>query len=207
MLSWIFGEVKNIALTLSISGMFKGKKSRTGFDRQGFWNHSIATAMIARILAMESGEEEPELYFTAGLIHDIGRVALELCFQDEFREIIANAKANNSSLLQAEREADLPHNLVGYWLTKNWKLPEIFSEIIMTHHLPINHSRMTRHSAIVQLADQISYHIGIGLMKPPPSKRASLANYIGLGAPQLQFLEEQLEQIGMLAETITDSIT
>jgi putative nucleotidyltransferase with HDIG domain len=201
-----FSEVKNIALSLSISGMFKNRKSSTGFDRQGFWNHSIATAMIARIIAMEAGEEEQDLFFTAGLLHDIGRVALELCFEEEFRGIIARAEETGSCLLKAEREAQLPHNLIGYWLARGWELPEIFSEIILTHHLPVRHKKMTRQGALVQLADQIAHHMDIGVFPSPPAKRATLANYIGLGAVQLALLEEQLEQIGMLTETITDSL-
>ena len=201
-----FSEVRNVALSLSISGMFKVGKSSTGFDRQGFWNHSIATAMISRILAMEAGEEEHDLYFTAGLLHDIGRVALELCFQDEFRDIIQRALEDGSSLLKAEREAQLPHNLIGYWLSKAWELPEIFSDIILSHHLPLGHKKMTRHGAIVQLADQIAHHMDLGVLPPPPAKRATLANYIGFGAIQLEYLEEQLEQIGLLTETISDSI-
>lgn len=201
-----FSEVKNIALSLSISGMFKGKKSRTGFNRQVFWNHSIATAMIARILAMEIGEEDPEIFFTAGLLHDLGRIALELCFEKEFKEIISSASEKNIPLLKAEREVNLPHNLIGYWLARGWELPEIFTSSILAHHLPLNHAKTSLQSATIQLADQIAHHIGIGLLTPPPAKRATLANYIGLGAIQLQLLEEQLEQITILAESITDSM-
>lgn len=201
-----FSEVRNIALSLSISGMFKGEKSSTGFDRQGFWNHSIATAMISRIIAMEAGEGEHDIYFTAGLLHDIGRIALELCFKDEFKKIVEKALSEGSSLLKAERDARLPHNLIGYWLSKGWELPDIFSDIILTHHLPLMHKKMTRHGAIVQLADQIAHHMGLGVLPPPPAKRATLANYIGFGAIQLEYLEEQLEQIGMLTETLSDSL-
>ncbi len=199
-----FSEVRNIALSLSISSVFKGRPRLTGFRTQDFWTHSIATAMISRILAIELDKEEPEIYFTAGLLHDLGRIAMYTCFPDEWGSIVAYAQENGCPLLVAERKFGLQHNLIGAWLAKNWELPSIYQKTIATHHLRLSHPKIGEQGLLIQLADQICHHVGMGLMSPPAVNRRALANAVGLGQDTLEILEEQLDQIEELASSIID---
>ena len=198
-----FAEVRSLALSLSVSSVFKGKRSASGFDRQGFWEHSVGTAMISRVLAGELQIEETDLYFTCGLLHDLGRAVMDSCFPDEWRQILEYAANHECSLIKAERLAGFPHNVVGAWLVRNWGIPEIYSRVIASHHLPVNHPKFNFQGGLVQLADRLSHQMGIGIMKPAPCNKDALANFLGIGSERLCLLEEHIQKIGELAEAVT----
>ncbi len=199
-----FSQVRNIALSLSMSSFLRLKKKNRLFDLEKFWIHSIATAMIARILSFELDMEEPEVYFTAGLLHDIGRAAMNACFQEEFNNAIRYAEEEELSLLAAERHFDMPHNMIGAWLVKNWKLPAIYVRAVATHHLSIKNKNTNKTGVLIGLADQISHNIGMGFMNPPRANRYQLANYLGMSPDHIDEIEEQLGQIEEIALAIAD---
>ncbi len=197
-------EVCNIALGLSVLGMFRSSARDLGFDIRDFWTHSIATAMIARILAEELDEEDPEIYFTAGLLHDLGRLALSHCFPHEWREIVQTALVEEIPLIRAERLMGLSHSMIGAWLARNWKLPKIYVKAIATHHLPMKHQKANPVGALIQLADHLSHSCGMGVMDAPVIKKSSIVVYLGLGPEMIQEMEEQLQEMEEMAETIAE---
>lgn len=199
-----FSQVRNIALSLSMSSFLKLKKRNRKFDLEKFWIHSIATAMISRILAFELDMEDPEIYFTAGLLHDIGRAAMNACFRDELNQIIDYVQEQETSLLAAERKFDLPHNMIGAWLVKNWGLPAVYVRAVATHHLALKNKNANATGVLIGLADQISHSLGMGFMNPPRANRYQMANYLGMSPDHLGEIEEQLGQIEEIACAIAD---
>jgi putative nucleotidyltransferase with HDIG domain len=202
-----FSEVRSIALGLSIFGLFKSKNAMKGINQEEFWTHAIATATVTRMLALELGEEDTEVFFTAGLLHDIGRIAIGACFPEEWADIVRVAKKEDCPLLIAERKVGLPHCLIGAWLAKNWGLPKIYERTIATHHLPVKHPKATQMGALVQLADHICHKIGMGLFSAPRIQRPVLIAYLGLTEDLVDELEEQLGELERIATTITDVIS
>jgi putative nucleotidyltransferase with HDIG domain len=198
-----FSEVRSIALSLCIGNLFKQKKGRNSINRQRFWEHSIATAIISRILALEVGMEETDLIFTCGLLHDLGHLVLDLCFPEEWEEIIRFVWEHDCSLLAAERHFGYPHNLIGMWLARTWGLPEVYARTIAGHHLPVGHSKESFEGHLVQLADHLSHELELGLFAPPKLNKESVASYLGLGPSRLELLEEHLIHIGELADAMT----
>ncbi len=198
-----FSEVRSLALSLSISSVFKGKKSRTGFDRQKFWEHSIATAMISRILAGELEIEETDVYFTCGLLHDLGRAVMDTCFPQDWKRILNLAEENGYSLIKAERTMGFPHNVIGAWLVKNWDLPSIYHRVIASHHLPPGHPHFNTDGAIIELADYLSHELGLGLYMSPHCNKTALANYLGLGQERIELLQEHINKLAEIAEAIS----
>ncbi len=202
-----FSEVCNISLGLSVLGMFRNSAKSLGVKLQDFWTHSIATAMIARILAEELEEEEPEIYFTAGLLHDLGRLALNHCFPKEWQEIVSLAGEQGLPLIRAERlRLGLSHSLVGAWLVKTWKLPKVYVRAIATHHLPVGHKKACRVGALIQLADHLSHDAGMGLLSPPGIKKTSILAYLGLSPRMVEDMEEQLHDMEEVAESIAEML-
>ncbi len=202
-----FSEVCNISLGLSVLGMFRNSTKNLGFSLRDFWTHSIATAMIARILAEELEEEEPEIYFTAGLLHDLGRLALNYCFPMEWQDIVALAGEGNLPLIKAERlRLGLSHSLVGAWLAKTWKLPKVYVKAIATHHLPMGHKKACTVGALIQLADYLSHTAGMGLMSPPGIKKTAILAYLGLSPEMVESMERQLHEMEEVAETIAEML-
>ncbi len=197
-------EVCNIAFGLSVLGMFKTSNRDFGLDIREFWTHSIATAIIARILAEEMKEDDPEIFFTAGLLHDLGRLAMAQCLSKEWKQIVYTAASEGIPLLRVERSMGLSHSMIGAWLARNWKLPVTYVRAIATHHLPVRHKKATTVGALIQLADHLSHHAGMGVMQPPTVGKKSLIAYLGLGPEMVADLEEQLQEMEEMAESIAD---
>jgi len=200
-----FSEVRNLALGLSILSIFKSKETFKDSFIEELWTHAIGTGIIAKLLASELGEEETEIFFTAGLLHDLGRMALMACFPQEWKRIVGVAGASNGSLLAAERKVGLPHHVIGAWVARNWGLPGVYVDSIATHHLEPDHPKANMAGTLIQLADNICHHIGMGLFAAPEIDRSLLLGNLGLDAGLIDHLEEQLAEIEGVAQTISNA--
>lgn len=101
-----------------------------------FWRHSIATALFARGLARNIGES-PDSAFTAGLLHDMGRIVLEACFPEAYRQVYLWLEINDQPLRDAEMAVlNIDHTQAGELLARKWGLPEAIADAIGRHHTP-----------------------------------------------------------------------
>jgi putative nucleotidyltransferase with HDIG domain len=101
------------------------------------WLHSISTAQWGRELAERSGICDPESAFTAGLIHDIGKVALCAWHEERMKAIIRFAQRQNMSYDEAERRVfGFDHAEVGAKLCEAWNLPPVLVDAVRWHHRP-----------------------------------------------------------------------
>lgn len=98
------------------------------------WRHSLACALLAEELAVASMMEKDFAYL-AGLLHDIGRLALGMIKPIEYANLLASAGKGALAVLEGERALfDIDHCQAGRWLTESWKLPNAFAEIAAHHH-------------------------------------------------------------------------
>jgi putative nucleotidyltransferase with HDIG domain len=101
---------------------------------RAMWRHSLAGALIAQQLARAGSMPSGEAY-TAGILHDIGRLALAVISAKEYTSLLETHSGSASSVLQAERELfGFDHCEVGQHLIRDWKLPENFGSIVSDHH-------------------------------------------------------------------------
>ncbi len=159
--------LKNLALSLAAIGALP-MKNDAGFDMNAFWLHSLAVAIISRKLAEMFNIEKSRVadFFSAGLLHDIGKVAFALYLPAEFKESLRLATASYESdnpepLFEVEsRVIGVNHADIGAMVAKKWGLPDDFSECIARHHRPdIDNSDLV---AFVFAADQASKTRGYG---------------------------------------------
>jgi len=125
-------NVKRLALTVSLS------KFAAGFLRyenlRPCWDHVIATAVLAEQLAVELHLSKDRAY-TAGLLHDIGRLAMLASYPAEYGNLLAAAQEPDFHQLGEERKLfDLDHCAIGHWLAQHWNLPADFCAAIAQHH-------------------------------------------------------------------------
>ena len=99
-----FANIRNIVLTASIFDMFPAKKSGNQFDREGFWEHSLATGIAAKLLAKQAGIKNVEEAFIWGLLHDLGKLVLDTYFNAEFSEVAALVKQKDLLIRDAEQQ-------------------------------------------------------------------------------------------------------
>jgi putative nucleotidyltransferase with HDIG domain len=104
------------------------------------WRHSVACAIIAERTATWSALDK-EFGYTAGILHDIGRVALATIMPKPYARVIERGADRPQDLLQSEQElCGIDHCQAGRSLVASWNLPEAFLEIAACHHNPGPHS-------------------------------------------------------------------
>ena len=135
-----FEAVKNLVLSASVLGMFKGKEMNPEFQDR-FWRHSLATALCARSIARIAKSRfshDPEAAFSVGLLHDIGKLVMN-CFLSEDYAKVQSALVTNLETTDAQIEYAIfgfSHTHVGAALATNWNLPVSFVTAIAEHHSP-----------------------------------------------------------------------
>lgn len=109
-----------------------------GFDQRAFWLHSAGTALCARVLARELGTNM-ENSFTAGLLHDIGRLILAARFPEKSHSVTAYRAEHDCHPIEAEQEVlGFDHTQIGAALAVRWKFPTEIAVAIASHHKPMD---------------------------------------------------------------------
>jgi putative nucleotidyltransferase with HDIG domain len=103
---------------------------------RAIWRHSLACALVAQQLA-RAGSMDRHAAYTAGILHDIGRLALVAISPKEYAALLETHTGSAASILEAERELfGLDHCEAGLRLVADWKLPSDFENIVSDHHSP-----------------------------------------------------------------------
>ncbi len=158
-----FETVKSLGLSVSVLQRFAGPSDNAQFDRQLFWEHSIACGVSARLLAAKLRYRLPGEAFAAGILHDIGKLILSQYFPAEFAQILEVMRAEDLYIGKAEEKIlGLTHAEVGGWLAEKWNLPGQLVEAIAFHHAPGKLQRNPELPALIHLADFLCRREGIG---------------------------------------------
>jgi putative nucleotidyltransferase with HDIG domain len=129
--------VKNLALSTAVMGNLSANRNFQGLDMEGFWRHSLCVGVAAKILARQRGIDvkQTEEYFTAGLLHDIGKIPLNAVLSKEYMLTVSTADRERLSLYKAEDKIlGINHNAAGAMIVKAWKLAGPVGEAIAQHH-------------------------------------------------------------------------
>lgn len=127
-----------------------------------FWKHSILCGICARILAGYKNIQNTERMFTAGLLHDIGRLVCYNYLPKESLSAVIAAKDNGQLLYLAERDVfTFDHAVVGGKLLNKWQMPLSLEEMVCYHHKP-QKSKNQVESSILHLADIMANAMAIG---------------------------------------------
>jgi putative nucleotidyltransferase with HDIG domain len=158
-----FKQVRQVAVGASMLNSFKKTSvSDDVFDLDLFWGHSIAVAVAAEGIAKKTRACRPEDAFTAGILHDIGRVVLKMTMPDQFREAVMEARQGYQSLHDAEiQHTGFDHSEVGKALGEQWKFPQHLTDAVACHHdtnlIPARHGL----AGCVAQADRLALHYGL----------------------------------------------
>jgi HD-like signal output (HDOD) protein len=130
--------VKSLVLCLQVfSQNDEAKKAGISFDR--LWAHSYAVANVARkiVLSHNGDSRMANDAFTAGLLHDVGRIVVASNLPEEYAAVIAAARKNNSALIDEEAaQLGVTHAAVGAYLLSLWGMPAPLVEAAALHHTP-----------------------------------------------------------------------
>lgn len=129
-----FDAVANLGTGAAVIKTLKGG---THLDALKLWQHSVAVGLTAKgvcILAKRHGQAETA--FLCGLLHDIGKIALDTCFPEAYAEVL-KAVAEGAYFVDAERALlGMDHAEAGALLAADWSFPETIVDVIRGHHDP-----------------------------------------------------------------------
>ena len=158
--------VRNLALSIAMLEAFPASGAEGDFDRRMFWEHSVGCAVISKLLAKRTGypRDKMEEAFTAGLLHDIGKVVLDRYLHEEYGSVVRMAKEENIPIIEAEEKVlGVTHAEVGHLLSFMWKLPKELQWVIYSHHNPEGASGNSKRLAgIVYFGDIVCREKEIG---------------------------------------------
>lgn len=132
----------------------------TGFDRRSAWVHSLACGMVMQRISRDGRQGR---HFTAGLLHDVGKLVLDFRFREVNKVIHEVAKRDQRPVHAVESEMlGVTHMEIGQDLGSLWQLPGEVVEAIVFHHEPCRALRHKQLSALVYLADVAVRQMGLG---------------------------------------------
>ncbi len=214
-----FDAVRHAVLSIKVFETFASVEGApTGhFDRNAFWKHSLAVGCASHLIAERwPGHVDPEVAFVCGLLHDIGKMALDACLPKSYDRVAGVASSRHVSIIDVEQEIlGVDHTVAGQRLAQRWKLPASVTACIWLHHhtpdmLPdgVSNPDLVQ---IVNLSDTWvrEQHLGFSGALPEGPSSVEIANQMCLPIEHLSSIaplllervEERAEMIGL--DTLT----
>jgi putative nucleotidyltransferase with HDIG domain len=133
--------VKSLVLSASVFETFSKRNSVDRVFLDNFWRHSLLVAFMSRIISRTKNFPsflEAEESFSAGLLHDIGKLVILTHLPDEFVKIkqAKDGKPDVAISIIEEEVLGFDHAAVGGYLCQKWNLPEHLNQSIQNHHNP-----------------------------------------------------------------------
>ncbi len=177
-------EVRALVLALGMRGLADVRPLPPGFSQQRFLTHQATVAAAAMALARESGAMAPDDAFTAGLLHDLGKLITALYRPEDWQAQAESAKALSLPWHEAEeRHWGLDHGLIGAMVLRSWNLPDSLTEPVNWHHAPQAAPGDPRPCRLIGLADALAHGLA-GTPQPDIAAEASLSAGLGLSPEQ-----------------------
>lgn len=130
--------VKALVLSVSAFAQFENRELG-GFSLEALWSHSLLTAGCAKVIALSERARASlvDAAFVAGMLHDIGKLALGANFGETYAEVVAEAEDVSGGLLAAETATfGADHAEIGGQLLALWGLPNNVVDAVLWHHHP-----------------------------------------------------------------------
>jgi putative nucleotidyltransferase with HDIG domain len=183
------GAIVQMAVGVAALHMETAVPADLPLSRQAFWRHSMSTAFLARHVATSCGEADAEKAFTAGLLHDIGKLVLMGYLGPEYTFVLQRAQEEQRPLYRVERDMlGADHDDIGRELCDKWKLSASLREAASLHRSDAGADRLNR---IVQAANAAVKAAGVGESGNPHVHLAQL--------PQTE-VQETARNLGFIRE-------
>lgn len=158
-----FKATQGLAISFAIAPMLKHNLTGYNIEQQGLWKHSLLTAMAAECLCKHKNLPFKGVAFTAGLLHDIGKLIISVYIQEVGTYLLE--KANETKLPYVEFEEKIigySHATVGGFMAKAWNLPEDLVQAISYHHTPSHPQNSGGLADVIHVANGLASILGVG---------------------------------------------
>jgi putative nucleotidyltransferase with HDIG domain len=205
-----FVRVRTLIMKLQVSQLFRAPAAQTQcYDLDALWQHSMAVAQVADHLARRTGKADPDVASTLGLLHDIGKLAINCQFPQKVAQLwrpmglvgVPDRGTGESWLARERRLFGADHAFMGGFLAARWMLPEEITDGIRLHH-PSSESvldgvaePLRRAIQVVHVANQLVKYrhcycadMEIDTLEP------ALLSELGLPVEMEQIFDEKIER-------------
>ncbi|MDR2500204.1 MAG: HDOD domain-containing protein [Treponema sp.] len=192
--------VKNLALSLAVMESLHPKRNAPGLNMDGFWRHSLCVGVAAKTIAKKRGVDIKlrEEYFTAGLLHDIGKIPLNAVLTTKYMLTVSSAdRERNSLFLMEDRTLGINHCASGAMIVHAWRLTGAVAEVIEHHHTYLTYQGSFRDILFtVAAANQFAASMEIGFSgdRYPAKIDPSVWEYLGFNRDVFEELEPLVMQ-------------
>ncbi len=146
-------QVRELVLATSIIKVFD-KMPLGMINMKSFWEHSVAVGVLAKSIGQYCNISQPERFYVAGLLHDIGRLVFYIKMPGLMHELLIQREAKEECLYLLEQESlGYSHAEAGGRLLENWRVPVSIHEPVNFHHKPEQSLDFTQVTAAVHIAD------------------------------------------------------
>ncbi len=163
-----FNSIRSLVVTSAARNLYNTRKVTTGLKERLLWEHSVGAAFACRLLVQERIPNLAEEAFLAGLMHDIGKLVLNLRVPEQFDEIVQLVYNDNRSFHLTEKEIlGFDHAEVGARLVNKWNLSPVLEDAILNHHNP---EAMTIDNPLLlylDLGNKVCHKMGVGFVEEP----------------------------------------
>jgi putative nucleotidyltransferase with HDIG domain len=195
----VLGEKRLLQLIVSASmeGFFS---SIGGYSlcKGGLFKHAVGTALISEKLASLNRKISGDIAYTAGLLHDIGKIALDQFMDSAYPLFYRRTQERDEALVNVENELfGMDHTTAGGTLAELWGLPERLVDVIKYHHHPEKSEHDPDLSYLVYLADLLMsrFIVGQELERLSTDSFHNCLQRVGIEPDQLSKIIEGLSEI------------
>lgn len=155
-------EIFRLVARVIGEGLLGAPQRGYGIGPGELWRHSAVTAVAGKVIAREIGANE-NLVFTAALLHDLGKLALNAALEKAYAKVVGQTEKAGHSFLEAEEAIlGVNHAEVGGRLLERWKFPEPLVQAIRHHHDPLRAQPHEILATSVHIADLLAHLLGHG---------------------------------------------
>lgn len=157
-------SVRNLAVVAATYPWMQKPLSGYALEPKALWSHSFAVAVGSQLIARRTNACDPDLAFTAGLLHNIGKVAMSVWLDRKLAAVLGLAQRDRLAFDEVERKLlGFDHAEVGAYLAETWNLPSSLIDPIRYHHNPSANSEPSPVVDAVHVADFLTMSMGYGL--------------------------------------------
>lgn len=151
-----FDEIRNIVLGKAVFTSFQKLQKHNKETTDLFWEHSFTCGIAAKIIAEDLNYPASEL-FIAGLIHDLGKLAMLMTFPQDYMLLFELSEPNRfRTIIEEHEQYSTSHDEIGMRILKRWLFPEQLLISTGYHHHPEHAPAEKVFPIIIQLADMLS---------------------------------------------------
>jgi putative nucleotidyltransferase with HDIG domain len=166
---WVgYDAIKELVMHQKVCSLFSSGVAIENYSRSALWKHSVAVAVMGKMIYRREFGETGENMYAAGLLHDIGLIVEDQLCNESFTKTLRKSVEEKTDFIVSEPLVfGFTHAELGKAVIKSWDMPEELAEAIGQHHNPSKGSRFSRISCTLYLSDAVCQERSVGYMDNP----------------------------------------